>query len=209
MSSTTTTTTAAAAAATKPPSPLIYLDQRLSHSLHTLTKPFLPIPLLLLLEYSADFRLFFPISLALLLARTTSESAVDVHRQFLYPFIAGLLLDLPLVGLVKIIFRRSRPHYNHQSMKAVVHADSYSFPSGHASRVWFVATAVNFGAKVWESGFAIEPRTAEVVEFAFWVWAAVTALSRVLLGRHYLLDVISGACLGVAEAVVVFRFIRF
>ena len=42
-----------------------------------------------------------------------------------------------------------------------------------------------------------------------WIWATVTAVSRILLGRHYVLDVAAGACLGVLEALFALRFLRF
>lgn len=41
---------------------------------------------------------------------------------------------------------------------------------------------------------------------AVWVWATVTAVSRILLGRHYVLDV--AAFLGVLEALFALRFLR-
>lgn len=34
-------------------------------------------------------------------------------------------------------------------------------------------------------------------------------MSRVLLGRHFVFDVIAGACLGLFEAVVVFRIGKY
>jgi len=39
-------------------------------------------------------------------------------------------------------------------------------------------------------------------------WAAATSISRVLLGRHFVCDVIAGACLGVLEALIVFHFLN-
>lgn len=36
------------------------------------------------------------------------------------------------------------------------------------------------------------------------LWSAATAASRVLLGRHFVLDVIAGSCLGVVEALFTF-----
>ncbi|XVF51698.1 hypothetical protein PTKIN_Ptkin04bG0205400 [Pterospermum kingtungense] len=186
--------------------PLITLDAAISHFLHTLFKPILPSFLLLLLEYSADFRFSFPVSISLFLASPSFSS-------LLVPLILGLLLDLALVGLIKLTFRRARPHYN-PNMSAVVHADSFSFPSGHASRVLFLATLfhiiVENEAGV-VSGFIqrwveFEPG---FVLFGVWVWSVMTATSRVLLGRHFLSDVLAGAFLGVFEGIVAFRFLRF
>ncbi|OMP11969.1 Phosphatidic acid phosphatase type 2/haloperoxidase [Corchorus olitorius] len=99
-------------------------------------------------------------------------------------------------------------------MSPVVHADSFSFPSGHASRVLFLASLfhlilqnddgiVSDFIQRWikfEPGFVL---------LGIWVWAIVTATSRVLLGRHFLFDVLAGAFVGVLEGIVAFRFLRF
>ncbi|XVF10802.1 hypothetical protein REPUB_Repub07fG0214800 [Reevesia pubescens] len=187
--------------------PLITLDATFSHFLHTLFKPILPTVLLILLEYSADFRFSFPVSLSLLLSSPSFSSLST-------PLILGLLLDLALIGLIKITFRRARPHYN-PNMSAVVHADNFSFPSGHASRVLFLATLFHLIVQHDDvglvSGFIqrwvkLEP---DFVLLGIWVWAIVTATSRVLLGRHFLFDVLAGVFLGVLEGIVAFRFLRF
>ncbi|XP_010539692.1 PREDICTED: probable lipid phosphate phosphatase beta isoform X3 [Tarenaya hassleriana] len=201
-----------------PPSPLLgrilAADASVSGAIHTAAKPFLPPSLLLLLEISADFRFSFPVSLSLLLSPPL--------RPFLHPFLVGLLLDLLLVGAVKLlVFRRSRPAYNHPSMSAAVSADHSSFPSGHASRVFFVAAAVHFfssasAAPVSGIGYSflddwVRDRDGDVkgeVVAVLWGWACVTAMSRVLLGRHFVLDVAAGACLGILEALFVLRFMR-
>ena len=163
---------------------LIRLDGRVSELLYGGAQPYLPRSALLALELSADFRLFFPAALAVL-ALWKSPIVVSL--------ILGLFLDLAAVGLVKILFRRGRPHYN-RGMSAAVAVDHFSFPSGHSSRVFFVAALLHL-SKV--SGSA-----------AVWGWAAATSASRVLLGRHFAGDVIVGACLGVVEGVVAYRFLN-
>ncbi|KAK8658184.1 hypothetical protein V6N13_036396 [Hibiscus sabdariffa] len=186
--------------------PLITIDASVSLFLHTLFKPILPTFLLLLLEYSADFRFSFPVSLSLFLASPSFSSLA-------IPLILGHLLDLVLIGLIKLTFRRARPHYN-PNMSAVVHADNFSFPSGHASRVLFLATLfhlifqhnkelVSDFIRRWikfEPGFVV---------LGVWVWAIMTATSRVLLGRHFFFDVLAGAFVGVLEGIVAYRFLRF
>ncbi|KAJ8767650.1 hypothetical protein K2173_018208 [Erythroxylum novogranatense] len=204
----------------KPPFTLLQrikaIDGELSRRLHTLFHPYLPTLFLLLLEFSADFRFFFPVSLALLL----SPLSVTL-LPFLSPFILGLLLDLAIVGLIKILFRRPRPPYN-PSMCPAVSADNFSFPSGHASRVFFVASMVSVSSQVigaalrgngigfvrqWLGGDV--EKVVGVLVVVVCVWAAVTAASRVLLGRHYVFDVVAGSCLGVAEGLFAFWFLRF
>uniref|UniRef100_A0A1J3EBP2 Putative lipid phosphate phosphatase beta n=1 Tax=Noccaea caerulescens TaxID=107243 RepID=A0A1J3EBP2_NOCCA len=195
--------------------PILAVDAAVSRAIHTAAKPLLPPFLLLLLEISADFRFSFPVSLSLLLSPPL--------RPFLFPFLLGLLLDLIFVGIVKLTFRRARPAYNHPSMSAAVSADHYSFPSGHASRVFFVAASVHFFTSVVETPTAdpsytfldewIRDHRDGVVKgnvvVAVWIWATVTAVSRILLGRHYVLDVAAGACLGILEALFALRFLRF
>ncbi|WCJ25972.1 Phosphatidic acid phosphatase (PAP2) family protein [Euphorbia peplus] len=202
------------AATTTPPSLLRHLikyDSVLSHSFHSLFHSYLPSSVLLLLELTADFRFSFPITVALSLSPLPS-SLLPFFSSLLF----GLLLDLSLVGLIKLTFRRPRPPYN-PHMSAVVAADNYSFPSGHASRVFFVAALVALSTDAIEvallelrgAGGFYEGRLVSGVVFGIWCWAFVTALSRVLLGRHYSSDVLAGACLGVFEGVVAYRFLRF
>ncbi|XP_030469417.1 probable lipid phosphate phosphatase beta [Syzygium oleosum] len=190
------------------------VDASLSRLLHR--HNFLPRPLFLLLELSADFRLFFPVSLSLYL------SPIPSLRPLLAPLILGLLLDLALVGLVKLLFRRPRPVYN-KNMSVAVSVDHYSFPSGHASRVFFVAALVYLSADAME-GAVVESRSGgfvdrwiadgserkfvELVVLVASAWAAATANSRVLLGRHYVCDVLAGACLGVIEGWLAHRYLR-
>ncbi|KAG2677584.1 hypothetical protein I3843_12G106500 [Carya illinoinensis] len=179
------------------------LDTTVSRQLHSLTQPVLPSSLLLLLELSADFRLFFPISLSLLLSPS-------LLRPFLPPLLLGLLLDLALIGLVKILFRRPRPPHNHtHSMKVAVSVDHFSFPSGHASRVCFVASLAHLSAAAIRQDHHEGSKAVNFVLLVVWVWAVLISVSRVLLGRHFVSDVFVGACLGVLEAVVAFRFLKF
>lgn len=133
--------------------------------------------------------------------------------------LVGLAVDLVLVGLCKLLFRRPRPIYNVQEdFTVVVSVDAHSFPSGHASRTAFLAlfmshclgqlgagrgagTAGRAGALARLGGVArvVGPRT------LWWVWALATSLSRVAMGRHYLLDVAMGFALGQVTARIATR----
>lgn len=157
------------------------LDAAVSLRLHAL---FLPVPRLLLkaLEVAGDGRIWLPVPISLLLISTTTSSKVS---PLLVGLVAGLVLDILFVGAAKLIVRRPRPAYNAADMYVAVAADHWSFPSGHSSRAFLVAAFLAAG------GFPRE---------ALFLWAASTSASRVLLGRHYVLDVVAGACLGVFEA---------
>ena len=67
----------------------------------------------------------------------------------------------------------------------------FSFPSGHATRAVLLSASCCLLSGL--PGLLVVPATA---------WAAAVCVSRVLLGRHHLLDVAAGAGLGLAEAAV-------
>jgi membrane-associated phospholipid phosphatase len=98
------------------------------------------------------------------------------------PFTA-LLLDLVLVGIVKASVRRRRPVHNRMDMFATFSVDRYSFPSGHATR------AAMCGRFLLAHLVLAAPLRVLVL-----LWAGTVGLSRVLLGRHNVTDVLFGFC---------------
>lgn len=91
---------------------------------------------------------------------------------------------------MKAFTRRRRPGYNRGEMFITVGPDKFSFPSGHATRA--VALALFFGLEH-------PPLHSAVSLPAFAAWAVAVCLSRVLLGRHHILDVGGGIAIGVVE----------
>jgi len=111
---------------------------------------------------------------------------------FFFNLLLALILDIVVVAVVKAFTRRRRPAYNVDDQYATVKmVDKFSFPSGHSTRA--VMLAVIF--------IIIAP-----VNFIFWLpllaWAGAVCVSRVLLGRHHILDVVAGVVIGVVQAVV-------
>ncbi|CAH9081510.1 unnamed protein product [Cuscuta europaea] len=179
---------------------LVDIDSELSLRLYNIARPIIPYYLLKALEISGDGRLFFPVIISLLL--TTSAAGV-----FLINLLLAALLDLALIGLIKHIIQRPRPVYN-KNMSLSFAVDHWSFPSGHSSRVFFIATMFYLSSD-------LIPRLLEDREYSGHLiyvlgsWAIITSGSRVLLGRHFVLDVVAGACVGVLEGMFAFRFLRF
>ncbi|KAG1354475.1 Presqualene diphosphate phosphatase [Cocos nucifera] len=189
---------------------LITLDTAFSLRIHSLCRP-VPRSLLKALEISGDGRFWFPIPLALL---PFSSSAAAF--PLLLALLLGSLLDLLLVGLVKHLVRRPRPVYN-KGMSLAFAVDHWSFPSGHSSRVFFIASFLRLSRaslrqlladRRWIGAhYGGDP--AELLLRLVFVWSLATSASRVLLGRHFVLDVVAGSCLGVLEAFIVFYFFHF
>ncbi|KAL9242893.1 hypothetical protein vseg_016850 [Gypsophila vaccaria] len=196
----------------QPPSPpslltvITTVDAKISHKLHTISRPIIPTTVLHLLELTGDGRLWFPITLSLLLT-PLSLHAPPLHALAL-SLLAGLTTDILAVGLLKHLVRRRRPQHNLHPMPAHLPVDRWSFPSGHSSRVFFIAALFGLESETVRLGFD----DAVVVTWlvgGVWVWAVVTAVSRVLLGRHYVIDVVVGSLVGVVNALVIHRFLRF
>jgi undecaprenyl-diphosphatase len=98
-------------------------------------------------------------------------------------------LERTLHPFLKNSLKRPRPKMAIPGLKClIVASDKFSFPSGHSSRAFLLATVlvVVYG----------------VPAFAMVFWAGGVALSRVLLGVHYPGDVLAGAGLGSAIALL-------
>ncbi|KAI5078336.1 hypothetical protein GOP47_0006007 [Adiantum capillus-veneris] len=111
------------------------------------------------------------------------------------------------------LFRRPRPVYN-KGMYLVVSVDHYSFPSGHSSRAFTILIFVLNSASEWKEMISPVLGVDELgllghyfVPFLFASWAVATASSRILLGRHFLLDVVVGSVLGILEAWFVINYL--
>ncbi|XP_066995206.2 polyisoprenoid diphosphate/phosphate phosphohydrolase PLPP6 [Anabrus simplex] len=104
----------------------------------------------------------------------------------------GLLLDIIFVAVLKAFTRRRRPAANKADMFVTVGPDKFSFPSGHASRACFVAF---FFIKLWPVHF--------ILTLPLLAWCTAVCLSRLLLRRHHILDVLGGVLLGILEGLLI------
>ncbi|CAM6124914.1 unnamed protein product [Calypogeia fissa] len=177
--------------------------------------------ILKLLEYSGDGSWSIPLTAALWLAPILLEK--EELRSFLFNMFVALLFDLAFIGVIKSVIRRPRPVYN-KGMYLVLSVDHYSFPSGHSSRALMVAALfwlnlsmvkdlLTSGEPIWENilqnvGYGVGvyvPALEICLAIALSAWALGTASSRILLGRHYVFDVLVGSLVGILEALFVHR----
>jgi membrane-associated phospholipid phosphatase len=105
-----------------------------------------------------------------------------------YGLSLGALTLWLLVELLKALVHRRRPFIRLSQARIVGHrARGRSFPSGHTSQAFFMATlmAGYFHVAVW----------AVCLLYAL---ALVVGITRIYMGAHYPRDVLSGAVLGAA-----------
>lgn len=115
-----------------------------------------------------------------------SDSAAG--QEVMLNLFMGLLLDLILVGIVKAVVRRRRPAHNRMDMFATFSVDRYSFPSGHATR------AAMCGRFLLAHLVLAAP-----LRVLVFLWVGLVGLSRVMLGRHNVTDVMFGFWMGYCQ----------
>ncbi|XP_060207315.1 probable lipid phosphate phosphatase beta [Lycium barbarum] len=190
---------------------MIDLDTAISHRIYTLTQPILPYYFLKTLEISGDGFLFFPIILSLLLYPLAfSNNNTNSNNIFLINLLLGGILDLIVIGPLKHLIRRPRPVYN-KNMFVSFSVDHWSFPSGHSSRVSMIATLFYLKSD-FVKDVLVQLKYDLFVDYLMLIvigWAATTSFSRVLLGRHFVFDVVVGVLLGVGEGMLVFWIFNY
>ena len=105
--------------------------------------------------------------------------------SFFYTVVPIYLCQLGVVELIKHWFKKPRPKCNNHKSIFGIKATSGSFPSGHSSNVFATAFLL--------SNFFRLDITYTAIFFAV---AALVSFTRILLGKHYILDLIGGALIG-------------
>ncbi len=109
-------------------------------------------------------------------------------RLLAYELILGTLTLWLVVELVKLLVRRRRPFIRLSQARIVGRrAGGRSFPSGHTSQAFFMATLVAgyFHAGVW-------------AVCLLYASALLVGITRLYVGAHYPRDMLAGAILGSA-----------
>jgi undecaprenyl-diphosphatase len=95
----------------------------------------------------------------------------------------GIVLQALIVFAIKFLIRRRRPEGEWGNIYRK--SDPHSFPSGHATRA-FLLVAMGIGLGPAWFGLLLL------------VWAPIVCLARVMLGVHYISDMLAGMLLGLS-----------
>lgn len=113
-------------------------------------------------------------------------------------------------NLIKDLVGRIRPAHDEFMLANGLHilengGRSFSFFSAHAANAFGFATSTVIGLKNDTSLFPSDSNwSGWGKSYIIWIyfWAAMVAISRIFVGRHYLGDVIAGSIIGVIAGVI-------
>lgn len=111
-------------------------------------------------------------------------------RPWALLLLVSILILAASVLVIKFLIRRRRPEG--EWGRFYRSTDPHSFPSGHAARAILIAVLASGLGPPW-------------LAVVLWVWAPLVALARVVMGLHYLSDVLAGALLGVLAGLGVLK----
>jgi undecaprenyl-diphosphatase len=116
------------------------------------------------------------------------------RQSLVIPVAVGFALSVVATSIVKFTVRRRRPAGDWGAVYRKI--DPHSFPSGHASRTITMTIVLMAG------GYYL-------IGAALLFWSLLVGLSRIILGVHYLYDVLAGYLLGVGVGVGIWLLMTF
>ncbi len=105
---------------------------------------------------------------------------------------SAIIARFVMVEIIRFLVHRPRPFLIEQ-VHQLVQESSYSFPSGHATFYFALATAV----------YVLNKK----IGAAFFLIAGVISLSRVIVGVHWPSDILAGMFLGIIITILIKNFL--
>jgi len=104
--------------------------------------------------------------------------------------VEALFVNAFTTTALKLAFKRDRPFVTYSYLDKQADAGSYSFPSGHTSSAFALATSMSLAFPKW---YVVAP---------VFLYASAAGYSRMHLGVHYPSDVLAGAIVGTGSALL-------
>jgi undecaprenyl-diphosphatase len=140
--------------------------------------------------FLADYSQYFLAALFLLFLFFSCYSRKKKIVVLSVTAVSAILARFGIVAVIRYLFYRPRP-FLVLPVQQLTSNNGSSFPSGHAAFFFAMATAIYLYNKKWG--------------IIFFVASGLMAVSRVIGGVHYPLDIIAGALIGAVVAYAIFR----
>jgi membrane-associated phospholipid phosphatase len=160
------------------------LDARLSDQLRMAEKPGALRNVAIFFAHSGDSWFW---GLGLIILWWLGES---FWKQWATLELVGISVLAAVVMSLKFIIRRRRPEGEWGSIYR--NTDPHSFPSGHAARAFMIAMVAAGLGPSWTA-------------LILWTWAPLVALARVIMGVHYVSDILAGFLVGILMGLIVIQ----
>jgi undecaprenyl-diphosphatase len=109
------------------------------------------------------------------------------ESQILRAVLLAFLIERPVYFVLKNGLKRNRPQAALKNFRSIITpSDKFSFPSGHTSAAFMMATLLGFYFPL--------------LMIPLYCWAALVGFSRVVLGVHFPTDILVGVILGISTA---------
>lgn len=106
---------------------------------------------------------------------------------------ASIVTSAAITYILKYAVDRERPFVRYPYLDQAISVSSASFPSGHTSNSFALATSLSLAYPKW---YVIVPS---------YLWASSVAYSRLHLGVHYPSDVLAGAIVGAGSSYLSYK----
>lgn len=144
--------------------------------------------------FFATYVPFLLIAFFLVLVIRSSHTRIQKLEFLTVTFFSTLIARFGITELIRFFYHRPRP-YTVLPVEHLTSDSAWSFPSGHATFFFALATAIYLYNKKWGR--------------VFLMLSGVVAVARVVAGVHYPLDVLAGAAIGTATAYGTFHVVRY
>jgi undecaprenyl-diphosphatase len=161
--------------------PLNQTESNIVLNLHNFTQRTIGLQAFQVLTYLGDFY-FWAVLTSVYLLYAYFES--KKHFGSATELVVFLVITTALTSFLQVVFARPRPNFSGMSDNEESFFSSFSYPSGHVSRA--------------TGGFLILSKGSKTRQLLAVIAISIVSLSRVILGAHYLTDVVGGIFLSLA-----------